>query len=154
MTHEKLKFKMLNDGDCNMVKISQKRNYGDFDFYYVVILNYMEAYCDDAEEKYSISVLAVSPGQAETECRNCIAENMDMNFDEVSEEEKVSALVEYGTYATLFCKVGNNKQELLKAAKEKATEMNSLTFGFEMDKRQNRIGSTGWDFIKGDIMAG
>jgi len=29
-----------------------------------------------------------------------------------------------------------------------------MFFGFMMDKPINRIGSTGWDFIKGDINAG
>jgi hypothetical protein len=27
-------------------------------------------------------------------------------------------------------------------------------FGFAMDQAQNRIGSTGWDLIKGDLLAG
>jgi len=149
-----LKFQTLRNDDCDITKMSQKINYGDFDLYYVIQFNYMEEYVAEPEEKYSVSVLAVSPQQAETECRKYLAENMNLNFDEVDEKTKVSALVEYGVYSTLFCEMGNNKKELLKTAKEEATQMNLFSFGFMMDKPQNRIGSTGWDFIKGDIMAG
>jgi len=151
---QNLKFQTLRNDDCDITKMSQKNTtMVILIFINVIQFNYMEEYVAEPEEKYNVSVLAVSPQQAEAECRKYLAENMNLNFDEVDEKTKVSALVEYGVYSTLFCKMGNNKKELLKTAKEEATQMNFVSFGFMMDKPQNRIGSTGWDFIKGDIMA-
>lgn len=49
--------------------------------------------------------------------------------------------------------MGNNKGELLKAARKELLGVDML-FGFYMDRPLNAIGSTGWDFIKGDITAG
>ena len=152
--HEELKLKLVDDGDCAMIIVSQKRNKGDFDFFFVVRLTYMEEYCDDADFKYIVDVLAVSPEQAKSQCQDYIENSMGGNFDESDEIQRVQALVRYGAYATLFSKTGNNKRELLSEAKGEATKINFISFGFEMDKPQNRIGSTGWDFIKGDIMAG
>jgi len=152
--YKELKLKIVDDGDNEMIIVSKKMNKGDFDFFFVIRLAYIEEYCSDANFKYTVDILAVSPEQAESQCRNYINNDMGGNYDESDDIQRVLALVEYGCYATLYSKEGNNKEKLLKAAKEETTMINFITFGFAMDKYQNRIGSTGWDFIKGDIMAG
>lgn len=65
-------------------------------------------------------------------------------------EHQVVDIQAYGISANLWQEAGNGKAKLITAAKEQCQIIPSL-FGFYMDRYQNRMGATGWDFIKGSI---
>jgi hypothetical protein len=70
-----------------------------------------------------------------------------------SANEGVELLVSYGVYATLKTRYGSNYSKMFKEARKEAICAAGL-YGFYMDKRQNRIGSDGWDFQRGNVLAG
>jgi hypothetical protein len=58
-----------------------------------------------------------------------------------------------GICANINTMMGNNKSRILSTLKKEA-DIANLLFGFYMDRPLNAIGSTGWDFINGDFLAG
>ena len=63
------------------------------------------------------------------------------------------AMVNYGCQAILWYKAGKaeSKDELIAEAKSQIRAVNML-LGFYMDQPQNRIGCTGWDMVKGNLL--
>ena len=149
-----MRFKILDDNDSEQTYVSKKLNNGDFDYYLVIqVLNMPEYVGDECPYRWSVSLLSVSPSEAGEEHLKRAFESMCMEDSPHTELTKVSALVSYGVYAQLWTDGGNNLREQLKEARKQASA-SSVLFGFMMDKAENRIGSNGWDFIKGDIDAG
>lgn len=142
-------------GDVNWLQyggkwVSQKLSNGEFDYWLVLeLVNMHDATGDEDQEKYNVALYAVSPDQAG-------AENLKRAFDccGIPEEQmneplvQVEALTSYGVHALLWQSNGNNAHKLLREAKRQPVEG---LFGFYMDRPENRIGSTGWELIKGDI---
>lgn len=62
-------------------------------------------------------------------------------------------LMRRGTCACVIQESGNSKVDVLQRIQERMFEVTTLG-GFVLDRAQNAIGSTGWDFMKGDILAG
>jgi len=133
---------------------SPKLNNGDFDYWLVIeIVDLFDAVGEDEPEQFLCEVGAVSPQQAEASIRSAL-ECIGMETEtELSDEQIVYALWSHGTYAPLWHKTGND-EDALKADAEEQLPVLEMMFGFYMDRRVNAIGSTGWDFIKGDITAG
>lgn len=105
--------------------------------------------------KYHFSINAVSPKAAKKKIDSA-CQSMSMSredFDKYPIEVQAEILLDYGTAATLWQRQGNNMGKLLKAAKEELGVI-WIMFGFYMDKPLNAIGSTGWDWIRGDILGG
>ena len=135
----------------------------DWPVQFLVTMQYTDYY--DAEwakqGKYHISIDAVAPeavGDKEIasacESMSTTREDFDrIRFGNDAILFQSVLLSEYGIKATLWQQQGNNQTVLLKAARKELAVIRTL-FGFYMDKPQNRIGSTGWDFIKGDALAG
>ena len=71
-------------------------------------------------------------------------------WEALSEDLKAQLLIEYGAHAILWQMQGDDSDKLLVEASGQTILADSL-FGFFMDKPQNRIGDTGWDFIKGEL---
>ena len=148
-----LKFKKLV-GDEKFV--SKKLNNGDWDYWLVIeTIDFMEATGELYNgQKYNVSVKAVSPQAAGLE-------NLKRAFDcygidPASEQAKielvqVECLESYGISAQLESYNGNNLQKLLAQARKFASVECQFLFGFIMDRPENRIGNTGWDFISGKI---
>ena len=150
-----MKLKTVQDDDYNLIKMSKEINHGDFTFRFAIQLTYLEEYGDDVCEggKFSVSVNAVSPESAgKDKVMNAIkswTDDQDVINQYLSDPYiPYIALLEYGISATLFHEQGNNKNKLLRNA-SKQLEIINIMFGFYMDKYQNRIGNTGWDFISG-----
>jgi len=78
----------------------------------------------------------------------------DQAPDSLDDLMKVELLASYGVYAVLSRHDGNNYRAVLKEARKEAYMASALMFGFYMDRPQNRIGSTGWDTIQGNLLAG
>lgn len=155
-----MKFKMLC-GDINWQTyggrfVSKRLNNGDWDYWLVInVINWEESLSTREYEelgfKYNVEIQAVSIEAAGENgvdsALGCCGFPDDM---EITDLLKVEALSEYGTFATLWNKNGNNIEVLMKEARKEAQLIESL-FGFYMDKAENRIGNDGWDFISGNV---
>lgn len=156
-----MKFKILS-GDVNWRDygakwISPKLNNGEFDYWLVLEFTNMDEACgrdNEGKPKYVVSLSAVSPQEAGPD-------NLKKAFDccGMPEEAKndplaqVEALHSYGIAAHLWQSEGKNAHKLLREAKRQAIPVSGL-FGFYMDAPENKIGSTGWEFIRGDLDSG
>lgn len=158
-----MRFRFLT-GDVNYVRdggsfVSGKQNNGEFDFWVVMqIRNDRET---ESPATYSVSLSVVAPSQAgETRVKTAmefcgITEAMmaTATTNGCGDEAKVEALHAYGVAAQVWSENGNNHRRLMQAARQFAnTELDSL-FGFVMDRPVNRIGTTGWEALRGDLDA-
>jgi hypothetical protein len=66
---------------------------------------------------------------------------------------KAQALLECGFAAQLWSNSGTSPRRLLDAAVAHLPEV-MVFAGFKLDAPQNAIGTSGWDFMRGDILAG
>jgi len=152
-----VKLTVLYD-DIGTKWISQKFNNGDFDYWLVLRIEDLYECMGESEAPahYSAEILVVSPDEAGTEkvqsALRCIGLE-DVDLDKFTPEHKVDALVTYGVHAPVWGKTGNNRRKLVREMRNQAEGVTSL-FGFYMDTPVNRIGSTGWDFVKGNVIAG
>ena len=150
-----MRFKELTNNDTEIRLISKKLNNGDFDYWLVIEVLYMEEFTPDPDFKYMVTLQAVSPQEAGPkqlkEALECFG--LEEKEIELTDWVKVGLLSESGCYSQLWNEGGDNLREILKEARQQANIIESL-FGFYMDRPINMIGSTGWDFIKGDILAG
>lgn len=159
-----MKFTFLT-GDVNWQDyggkfVSKKLNNGEFDYWLVIeVINMIDAVGEaEATEKYAVSLLSVSPSEAGEdnlkkafECCGLDAEDQaDLRSNPLVQ---VEALASYGIYAQLKSIGGNNLSKLMREIRKEA-QIASMLYGFYMDAPKNRIGSTGWDLQRGDLLAG
>lgn len=128
------------------------------DTYLLVKLEYTDYYLSDDEckevGKYWISIYAAgSEWPNADELLNYVSTyGMTVaEFQELPLDGQLELLVDTGCAARLWHTAGNNKRKLLADAKRELELLTGFTFGFAMDRTQNAIGATGWDWIKGDI---
>lgn len=149
-------------GDCNWREygaswVSRRFHNGDWPYWLVIQLTNMEEACgrdNEGQPRYNVALYAVSPQAAQAE--------LDKAFECCGTPEEcrdnplvqVEALHSYGVQALLWQDGGNNAHKLMRAARKEATMAEAFTFGFRMDCAQNRIGTTGWEAISGDLTAG
>lgn len=142
-------------GDVNWLQygakwISPRLNNGEFDYWLVLeLVNMHDATGEEDQDKYNVDLCAVSPDQAGADNVNKAIECVGMP-DECRDNPiaLVEALHSYGVKSLLWSGNGNNAHKLLKEAKHQPVDM---LFGFYMDTPKNRIGTTGWEAIKGDL---
>jgi hypothetical protein len=106
--------------------------------------------------KYHVELLAVTPGIIGKKHLPSMLDTIGMGVDEfkaLGMDAKCHVCIECDTYATLWQETGNNLDALLTAVNEERKIMHMM-IGFRLDRPQNAIGSTGWDFMCGDILAG
>jgi len=156
----KTKFTFLT-GDINWQTyggkwVTPKLNNGDFDYWIVLeFINMHDATGEENGPKYHVSLAAVSPTQAGDNLQKAfeccgIEPDSDTAKNELCQ---VECLHSYGTTAHLWQQSGNNASKLMAEAKKQAQVCSGL-FGFYMDEPKNKIGTTGWEAIKGDIDSG
>lgn len=153
-----VRFKLASGSDDQGVWVSQKLNNGEFNYWMVIDAKYLPAWAGESEARemggnHLVTLLVVAPSEAGKENLKSAAESWGIEpeeFKTLHPETKVELLAAYGVAATMWHETGNNLRKLLKAAREEAQKVEGL-FGFYMDRPQNRIGNTGWDFIKGRI---
>lgn len=134
--------------------ISKKLNNGDFDYWMVLTVDNMNEIDNNPPYTYLVQLKAVSPSEAGEEELKSALECVGLeDRTDLTDLMKVEALTESGCSAPIWDDGGDNLKKLLKEAHKQASISETL-FGFMMDKQVNRIGSNGWDFIKGDITAG
>jgi hypothetical protein len=153
-----MRFSFLT-GDVDWVNyggkwVSQELNNGDFSYWLVIeFTNFVECTGETLDGfPYHVQINAVAPSQVS-------AENLGQAFGSAGIEEdqdlindlmRVEALDSYGVKAVLWQQTSKNAYKLLREAKKQAQVCEGL-FGFFMDSPKNRIGTTGWEAIRGDL---
>jgi hypothetical protein len=139
---------------------SPKLNQGEFDYWLIGKVYYLEKLMKNADKKYHVEIMVVAPSQPTEEVRDSYLSGLGLDdegweeFEKRNDEAEMARLLaETGCGATVWRELGNNLAKLLKAMREQA-DLIELLFGFYLDKYVNRIGTTGWDMLKGDIRAG
>lgn len=149
------RMKLTQDIDSGMVWMSEPVDYGDYPIRYQVTLEYADGYDQEwadrcgkyiVEARVTSTVASVDKlGDAANSCGMSLEE-----FKALPDESQHEILREYGLAPRLFSTQGNNKTKALRAARKELVAIGML-FGFYMDRPQNAIGATGWDWIKGDL---
>lgn len=153
------RFKFLS-GDCNWLQygakwISNKLNNGEFDYWLVLELVNMDDACgrgNEGQPRYHVSLSAVSSDQAGPSNVKKAFDSCGWTGDEdfMCDAVRVECLHGYGISALLWQSSGKNAHKLIKEARRQSQVATGL-FGFYMDTPKNRIGTTGWEAIKGDL---
>lgn len=158
-----LKFKFLT-GDVDCLEyggkwISGKYNNGEFDYWYVLELLNVEDSVGERGAKevgfeYWVSVYVVAPEEFKEKDKalECIGSTYE--WEQCTNEMKVECILSYSGGARLFHAAGDSYKKLFKAARKEIEATETCMFGNRMDQPQNQIGSTGWDFLRGDTLAG
>jgi len=158
-----MRFKFLT-GDMNWETyggkfISRKLNNGEFDYYLVMdILNWNEVDSEAVKTngQYCVSLHSVSPSEAGSDNLRKAFEcyGLDGTEDFTSNPlVQVECLESYGVYTPVWSASGNSLSKLMREARKQADVVHGL-YGFYMDRPVNRIGTSGWDAQKGNILAG
>ena len=150
--------KQIADDDSSQVWLDSRIIESDHPTRLLVKVDYLDYHTDTPKEdfggQYLVTVQAVGKGWLGKEeidaCKQCMG--CEDEFDGYDEIGQLLLLAEYGLAATIWQKVGNNRQALLKQARTKIKEAQVL-FGFFMDRSANQLGATGWDFLRGDPTA-
>ena len=131
--------------------ISPRMNNGDWDYWLVIEINNVEGCSWEANPTHIVSLSAVSPQAAgEEHVAQALASCGPDDVASADDEMIVEALHAYGISAMLWHAEGHDPDKLLEEAKQQTIGARSL-FGFYMDGPKNRIGHTGWDYIRGDL---
>lgn len=162
------KLKVLHDYDSSLLLMREEplNDCGQFDdpdcedhpAYGCIKLEYIEDWPDEMREagKYYVCLHVVGPkwvsaDSVESAMRSCGQE--DSHWCDLDLAQQCQILIDYGISACVWQKQGHNKSQLLQEAKKELVGL-SCMFGFYMDRVLNGIGSTGWDFMRGDLDAG
>lgn len=120
-----------------------------------VRLLYIREYESSFPHEYHCEIMAVNPSMS-VKARREAAESYGMEPDEFeagSREVQAEIMLDCGFCAVLWQESGDHKIGLLKQAAKQLPEINLLC-GFKLDAPQNAIGTSGWDFMRGGILAG
>lgn len=149
-----MRFETVLDSDYSITKVSKRFNNGDFDYWLVLKLEYLDELIDEPDSKYQITIHAVSPDAlGETNLATALKSFDASPSDKLDPKFLATILVEYGSSAPLWTRFGNNARSLWRLATREATIINML-FGFYMDRPLNALGATGWDWIAGNPLGG
>lgn len=126
-------------------------NNGDFDYKWVIEVTDMDSATGDTSKgKWMATLSAVkTPKHLTKEQLESIAQSCGIPQADVT----CFDIASYGICANIKTMMGNNKSRILSTLKKEA-DIANLLFGFYMDRPLNAIGSTGWDFLNGDVDAG
>ena len=159
MRHNSLRFDFLT-GDCNWQvyggKFISEKTFTQSDWPFKALIdvcNLQESGMDNMP-MYQVSLSAISIDAAgPEELKHAMtSQSMPELFNEnASDSLKYEALANYGIFSTLWTGTGNNIKQLMREAHEQAAILCGMFFGFAMDRVQNGLGNTGWDFISGQI---
>jgi len=175
-----MEFTTLRDDDEQLYLSKEVLNHGDFNFRYAIKAYDMAEYVGEEEvgkeSPLHIELYVVSPQAAGGHCireaiKSCGYEGFPKPGEGTRHVAVCEALLNCGTSAGIYSLVGGHARtfndgwweepegvdlakELYEGVglmKQHAVFVDSM-FGFFMDRPLNAIGSTGWDWVKGDIM--
>jgi len=142
------------DDDSGIIKYQRAPIESDFPVWVFVKLWPWDYHVcqDESPAKYHCEIVVASPDFVSAEnvlaCQNSMGWGWE--WYRLEKREQAWQLAEYGIAATLWQSDGNNERVLWKAARDELRKINML-FGFYLDKQQNAIGNSGWDFLRGEI---
>jgi len=128
--------------------VSSKQKTEEFDYWLIIELFDMYEACGQDKPKYIAEVSVVSPDLAGPE--NVAIATEYCGLVDLSDLAVVECLHGYGIRAVCDTFKGNNRREVLRAAKHALNTIAGL-LGFFLDGPQNPIGHSGWDCLKGDF---
>lgn len=154
-----MRFRLIDDGEYEMQFVSPQFTDCDWPIRFFIRLEYMEEHLSERDlkefgGKYHCSIVAVSPKavgkeQIQSAIESCGWDGLP-DWEEMKELDQCELLLSYGTYAILWQSAGNNKWGLIRQAKAEAKSL-PMFIGFKLDRQQNAIGNSGWDFLQGNI---
>lgn len=157
-----IRLKLIEDGDYQKLYSTNagigKSEHGgdDPDTYIFVRIEYTEEWGDSPEYRCHASIVACGPDWPSDENLKSGLDTIGMELEEFKGypiQSQCQMLIETGLFATLWQSGGNNISKLLEASRKELLFL-SVFIGFRLDATQNAIGSSGWDFMRGDIFAG
>lgn len=154
-------FRTLFECEGDRLLVGKPDHNGDWKWYPVIKIMHLGNHFSEREmqqdgiQTYNVTLQVVSPEAAGPENISRAFGYAGMSDEQLTELEsnelaQVEALSEYGVFAPVWTGNGNNLRELLKQARREAQALR-IMFGFYMDRYVNAIGSTGWDFVTGEI---
>lgn len=141
--------------------ISNRQNNGEFDYWFVIeFINWIDAVGErEAPAKYNVTLSVVSPQKAGVDNLRRAMESCGVDECFLSripegkarQEVIVELLHSYGVSVPVWSEDGDNRKSLVRQARRESQVASGL-FGFVMDRPVNRIGATGWEALRGDMM--
>lgn len=127
----------------------------DWPTYLYIQVNDMLDNDECASYRYYVTLSAIAPDALPLTELQKVHESYGwaVPLDEMTTQDKVSMLASYMGGAPLNTWQGNNFSKLLQLAREEAQRA-SMLIGFYLDCPINRIGTTGWQMLQGDILGG
>lgn len=127
----------------------------DYPAWFVIELSNLVDACGEREAaeiggRYCVNLSVVMPGMVPADEWEAAKRSCGWEDAPDTDLARVEILHSYGTRATSGEWIGNNAHKLLRLARAEARIEGSFTFGFAMDRAQNRIGATGWDCLAGN----
>ena len=152
----KRKIVEICDGDYSRLWYDPQVVPSNHPTYLVIKMDYMDQWCSDFEHTYHMEIMALGPRWPSKKNLEERLRDYEMSRDDFKAlplDGQLQILAETGLAAHLWQQSGNNKRTLLNQAREELSKI-QVMFGFYMDRYQNQIGDTGWDWIRGNLMAG
>ena len=154
-------FKESNCSGCPIYYVSKRHNNSEFDYWFVINLidwyDYEQMYdIEKSKENFTASLHVVSPEYVGIEKVKQAIWEEEKQYDTIKKYNNpriAVQLVDYGYSAYIGSYDRKTSQEAIDAARKECVAAKML-LGFYLDRPQNMIGDTGWDFMKGDIGAG
>jgi hypothetical protein len=121
----------------------------------ITVMNWHEATGERGDPEWNITLRAVSPESVTDEAKTSALESSGIDLSEAPNDEErtlwlIEALTDYGTTAPIADFYSDDANVAVLAARQEAVLVQSL-LGFYMDRPVNKIGSTGWQFIRGAL---
>lgn len=145
--------KLMEDGDYQKLWFSHSEETGDNGelTYVFVRCEYTDEWGDGAKERlgaYHFSIVTVAPYMLSDKDKEQALDGWE-GWRDQPDLNICDGLMGYGYYATLWQETGNNKAKLMSAARKELAGLR-VFLGFALDRNQNAIGSSGWDFMAGN----
>lgn len=150
-------FEDLGDGDYEHVWLLKERlatheTKSNHSYVFLQVM-YMDQHERDPDVKFYGEVRIVNIGMAGKAAVLDIKEECGIEDREVEPKWIAKELMGKGICATVIQESGNSKIDVMQRIARKMFEVTTLG-GFALDRAQNALGATGWDFMAGDPLAG
>ena len=149
-----VRLSLISDYDEDTYWRSNRLNNGEFDYWLVVHVQDVTDY-HDMPFNYIGTVMVVAPSQVSASTRDHYLSSLGLEDDPDSMKpaDLAMLLAETGCGACVMQITGRNRARITRAAKQECQAIEML-FGFYLDRPVNRIGTTGWDMLQGNLLAG
>lgn len=149
-----------HDRDDEIYWVARKPlNNGEFDYWFVMIIQDITHAMSDPPSKYYATLWVIAPDLPTKETIESYMSPLGLNEHEDESVEQFDKPVVAMLLAEAGCgvpvkQIGGNNIAVLERQLRNETELVEMLFGVYMDRPVNRIGTTGWDMLKGEIDAG